>query len=244
MSKHISLKLNKCRVVLFDLEFYVPEKSRVKTGLCYNPWDKSCKLLGGSFFVANPIKDFNLNDDGVMKKIESFWLWDFKDERELIVKIYELLKEALSTVHNAHQKKVSPLLCGIGISSSDVPVLIELFKRYQLLSNAEAFRFQSYFRVIDLSQLAIACFNNSNDYLYPKVKNDLLTKYIPGLKFESGKGVWDLYESKKYTEIMNRVTSEIISTHTVYKCILSDYRNFKTLEKQDKKRVKLESKVV
>ena len=239
----MTLKINKCRIVFFDLEFYVPEASRVKSGLCYNPWDKKCKLLGGAFLVANPANDFQISSEEVLKKTESFWLWDFKDERELLITIYELLKKALLVVHNAHQKRVSPLLCGIGISSSDVPILIELFKRYQILSNVEAFKFQSHFRVIDLSQLAIVCFNNSNDYLYPKVKNNLLSKYMPGKRFDSGKSVWDLYESGKYAEINSRVIDEIASTHTVYKCILSDYRKFKRLEKDEKRNAKLECQV-
>ncbi|TMP13706.1 hypothetical protein CWC04_18610 [Pseudoalteromonas sp. S2893] len=239
----MKLKVNKCRIVFFDLEFYVPESSRVKTGLCYNPWDKKCKLLGGSFLVANPENDFQISEGEVLKKTESFWLWDFKDERELLVTIYELLKKALLVVHNAHQKRVSPLLCGIGISSSDVPILIELFKRYQILSNAEAFKFQSHFRVIDLSQLAIACFNNSNEYLYPKVKNDLLRKYIPNKNFASGKSVWNLYETGKYGEINSRVVEEIAATHALYKYILSDYRKFKRLEKNDKTNFKLEDQV-
>lgn len=243
MSKHIALKINKCRIVFLDLEFYVPVTSRVETGLCYNPWNENCKLIGGAFLVANPAKDFDITDEEVLKKIESFWLWNFKDEQELLKNIYELLKRTLSLVHDAHQKKVSPLLCGIGITSSDVPTLIELFKRYKILSNAEAFKFQSDFRIIDLSQLGIACFNNSNSYLYPQVKSNLLNKYMPDKKFESSKSVWDFYESNDHAAISSRVNDEIAATHTVYKCILSDYKKFKALEKEEKYRVKLDSQV-
>ena len=155
------------------------------------------------------------------------------------ISVYKFIKPQ----HKAHKKKVSPLLCGIGISSSDVPVLIELFKRYKILSNAEAFRFQSNFRVIDLSQLGIVCFNNGNDFLYPKIKNELLNKFMSGTKFESGKSVWDLYESKDYTGITERVNDEIISTHHIYKSLLSEYRGFKRLEKEEKRRIKIAEKV-
>jgi len=243
MSNHLRLELSKCRIVFFDLEFYVPESNRVNTGLCYNPWDKGSRLLGGSFFVANPKRDIKCSTHTVANNIQSFWLWNYQSEKDLLSEIYELLKNTLSLVHKAHKKKVSPLLCGIGISSSDVPVLIELFKRYKILSNAEAFRFQSNFRVMDLSQLGIVCFNNGNDFLYPKIKNELLNKFMPGTKFESGKSVWDLYESKDYTGITERVNDEIISTHHIYKSLLSEYRGFKRLEKEEKRRIKIAEKV-
>ena len=74
----MTLKINKCRIVFFDLEFYFPEASRVKSGLCYNPWDKKCKLLGGAFLVANPANDFQISSEEVLKKTESFWLWTLK----------------------------------------------------------------------------------------------------------------------------------------------------------------------
>ena len=240
MRKPIRVNIDRCRVVLFDLEFYVPETSRRSTGLCYNPWDKSCKLIGGSFISANPKTDFDLPEEKIIKKVSSLWLWDHKDEKELCVKIYELLKSTLDIVHKAHEGRVSPLLCGIGISSSDIPVLFELFKRYKILSNSEAFFFQSCFRIIDLSQMAIPCFNNTTNYLYPKVKNDLLQKYMTGKKFSSGKSVWELYEQKNHTLIEERVIDEVVSSHVIYKSIIADYRYFKKLEKDEKVRRKLE----
>ena len=61
--KYIRIKLNKCRVIFFDLEFYVPEKLRGNKGFVYNPWDKKCKLIGGAFFAANPVRDFKRESD-------------------------------------------------------------------------------------------------------------------------------------------------------------------------------------
>ena len=67
--KYQKININKCRIIFFDLEFYVPERSRTKTGFCYNPWDKSCKILGGSFLIANPEKDFGLAELDANKKL-------------------------------------------------------------------------------------------------------------------------------------------------------------------------------
>lgn len=232
---HYKLKLGKCRTVFFDLEFYVPESARVETGFCYNPWDKSCKLIGGAFLIANPDKDIRISTDQVQKRIKTVWRWECRTEKELVQKIYNMLNEALTVVHKAHQGKLAPILSGIGITTSDVLILCDLFRRYQILDNAGTFRFMNKFRVIDLSQLAIGMFNTNNDFLYPKVKNDILNKYQHGKKFESGTSVWALYEQKKFDEIESRVIDEIISTHHCYRGMISDIQRFRSLDVQAKK---------
>lgn len=232
----------KCRVIFFDLEFYVPVESRAKTGFSYNPWDESCKILGGSFLTANPEKDFGISEESILRKTKSLWLWEHGSERELLYKIYITLKDVRDYVHQAHDGAVSPILCGIGITSSDVPILFELFKRFNILSNQEAFSLQNSFRVIDLSQLAVATFNNSNNFLYPKTKNHILNKYLPSTRFDSGKSVWDLYEANDYDKIQSRVLAEVFSTHKCYELIYSDLNKFKILEVNDKKRKSLERK--
>lgn len=243
-SRRIRTKISKCRVVFFDLEFYVPEASRSENGFCYNPWDKSCKILGGSFLLANPVKDFDITESDVLKKTKSLWLWEHPSEKELLQQIYNLLKGAYDTVRDAHDGAVSPILCGIGITSSDVPILFELFKRFKILTNSEAFSFQNGFRSIDLSQLAVATFNNPNKLLYPKTKGHILNKYLPDTKFETRKSVWELYELKNYEAIQSRVLSEVYSTHRCYELIKSDIDKFKSLELSHKKREKAASKIL
>ncbi|WP_223513040.1 hypothetical protein [Pseudomonas sp. GL-B-19] len=238
------IRIEKCRVIFFDLEFYVPENSRSELGFCYNPWDKGCKFLGGSFLVANPEKDFHISKSEISRKTQSLWLWGHDSERELLERIYLILKTAHDKVRDAHGGTVSPVLCGIGITSSDIPILFELFKRFQILTNQEAFKFQNSFRVVDLSQLAISTFNNPNNFLYPKTKSHILNKYMPGTKFETGKTVWQLYESKSYEEIQQRVVSEIFSTHRCYELIKADLEVFKCLELRNKKLEKSKAKTV
>ncbi len=236
--RHITIKLNKCRVIFFDFEFYVPEKGRSKHGFCYNPWDETCKFLGGSFLLANPEKDFETTELRISNKIQSHWLWDHQSESKLIESIYVLLKSALDVVHKAHDGAISPILCGIGVTSSDVPIIFELFKRYKILTNAEAFVFLNKFRVVDLSQLSISTFNNSNYFLYPKSKNHILNKYLNEKKIETGRSVWDLYESEDFDGIEARVIDEVVSTHKCYELIKKDFDKFKNLETVEKKRAK------
>ncbi len=234
MNSYRKINLNQCRIIFFDLEFYVPENHRHHKGICYNPWIKDCRLLGGSFFSANPKTDFQLNAhlSTKQKSIKSFWLWREKNEAELIKKIFNHLNSLL--IHK--EKNGDLLLCGIGITTSDVPVLIDLFKRYRLLTNQEAFRFQNQFRMIDLSQLAIGCFNQSTDFMYPKIKNDLVNKFTSYPSFASGKEVWGLFENKSYSQIETRVIKEIIITYDIYNSLLAHFRHFKKLELIEKKR--------
>ncbi len=240
MHNYPHFSLNQCRIVFFDLEYYVPQKHRRQSGLNYNPWLKECKLLGGTFFNANPSTDIQCDSESIIKskRMKSFWLWNEKNEAALVKKIFEYLNQIKQTMHRATNGNLSPLLCGIGISASDVPALIDLFKRYRLLTNAEAFRFQNSFRIIDLSQLSIACFNPSNAFIKPKTKNELLTKFKHKQTFESGKNVWSLFENKRLKLIESRVVDEIIATHHIYKQLLLSFRQFKQLEEKEKKRQK------
>jgi hypothetical protein len=236
----VKLKPWKCRTVFFDLEFYVPECSRKDVGLNYNPWDKKSKLIGGSFLSVNPEVNFTQTDKKNKNEIKSFWIWNYNSEKELLNDIYSFIKKNSDVVRKAHQERHSSILCGIGITSSDIPVLFELFKRYQILSNSEAFTFQNELRSLDLSQLALMSFNCKSDYLYPKTKNDILNKYQHGKKFECGTSVWGLYENKSFSDIEERVIDEVMCTFFAYKSILEDIRKFKTLEAHEKKRVRLE----
>ena len=231
---HYKLKLGKCRTVFFDLEFYVPEASRLEKGFSYNPWDKRCRLLGGSFFTANPSKHFDLSEERLKKQITSLWLWDHDSEKALLQAIYELLNSALQIVSQAHDDKLTAILCGIGISTSDILVLTDLFKRYKILDNGEAFAFMNKFRILDLSQMAVGLFNANIDFIYPKVKNDLLNKFVTGQKFESGTSVWEMYEKKEYQVIQDRVVDEIVATHQCYREIVLGIRHSKAAVKRVK----------
>lgn len=230
--KKISRKVSACRTIFLDFEFYVPEKDRLKNGFCYNPWNKNCKFLGGSFLAAHPFNDLKYSSKNIEKKIKSFWLWDYKSEKELLTDIYLFLKEILEEVRVYNTTTLSPVLCGIGIVSADIPILFSLFQRYQILTNEEAFNFQHQFRVIDLSQLVIGTFDNKTKFLYPAAKNKIMQKYFPGKKFEDGRIVWKLFEKKNFKLIESRVLDEIISTRLCYLRTVSEFNYFKDLQKE------------
>ncbi len=78
--------LRKCKTIFFDLEFYVPEQLRESNNFNYNPWDKHCKLIGGSFLVVSGYSSGNIDQNKLFKRIKSFWIWNFSSERQLIKK--------------------------------------------------------------------------------------------------------------------------------------------------------------
>ena len=236
---HARPKLKKCRTIFFDLEFYVPPESRKENQLNYNPWDKKCEFLGGSFLTIIPATESSLSSERAKKKIKSFWLWDYDSEKEILTAIYTFLKSHADVVRQAHNGTISPILCGIGITTSDIPVLMELFKRFKIQTNSEAFEFFSKFRVIDLSQLAIGVINNSTPFMYPVRKHVILAKYLNGKSMKPGESVWQLYESKDHDGIVQRVNEEVIASYIGYKKIKADFDLFKELEKENKIQTRL-----
>ena len=223
------------RIIFFDLEYFVPKYLRNSQSFSYNPWHSGCRLLGGSFYVASPATDLHDELDDSDYKLDSFWLWNYPSEETLVEAIFLLLKESSEHLTKISNHRKSPLLCGIGITCSDVPTLMELFKKYGFLSKKEAFVFQNSFRVLDLSQAALGAFNNSTNLLYPLPKNTLLSKFVPGTIFESGREVWGLYDSKAFSEIESRCRDEVICTHRCYVRLLENIRYLKNAEQQDLK---------
>lgn len=235
----IRTNLNKCRIIFFDLEFYVPKKNRKEIGLSYNPWEEDSLLLGGTFLEMNPKKD-NLNkyNKTLKNEVKNMWLWNYETERKLIIDIYRYLVDIVKLVEKAHKGTKSAILCGIGISASDIPIIFELFKRYKILNGKDSFRFLNKFRFIDISQLAIPLYNNKTNFLYPKSKNDMIKRFNIGSIFKSGTSVWDLYESNNLEQIIDRTENEIILTYKLYCKIVFQGREYKRLEQNNNKRIK------
>ncbi len=235
---HKAIQTDKARVIFFDLEYYVPKKNRKPHGLNYNPAVAGNMLLGGVFYSANPVSDLAPSGHSQMKKMKSFWLWQHKTEQQLLRAIYEYLKQIKGEVFKHLGDRVSPVMCGIGISNSDLPVLNHLFNKHLTDTSDKLFEFQNSFRVIDLSQLAIAAFNHNGPFLYPKTKNEVTSKFLSGKRMEDGRSVWELYEREEFGKIEARVIEEISLTISCYKAIKENFDLFKQLELKHKKELK------
>lgn len=229
--------IDESKIVFFDLEYYVPEnmRSKEKKGLIYNPWQDGTKLISMSYIVADPKLDLG-KESNAESKIINLSLWNYVDEKDFVLDIYTTLKKIQTEALNMTLYKVSPLLCGIGILNSDIPTLNDLYVKHSILSNEEAFIFQSNFRYLDLSSLMISLIGNSTRLVYPKEKKEIFEYYDIDEKFESGKKVWDMYENNYFSEIINRVNNEVKYTYQCYKEIRRELDYNIMLNRQDKKR--------
>lgn len=235
----ISIELVKSITVILDLEFYAPENARKCYGqLSYNPWNKDCLLLGGCFLTLNGTNAIKSPLHIINQQIEGLWLWQNRTERELVEKILTTLQQAALSVRKVNKGRRSAVLCGIGITTSDVLVLFELFKRYKLLTNVEAFELMNSFRIVDLSQVAIPFVKPKTGTLYPAIKDDLMHRYLNGESFESGREVWDMYERGHFDVIQRRCQEEVLATYRCYMGIHQEIRKVQSLMKKAKRKPK------
>lgn len=216
----MKVDLTTAKILFFDLEYYVQENRRNVKGLKYNPWSGICSFIGGGFLSYTPNQSMKIEDTAIKSKIDCFLAWNYENERKLVVDIFKYLMDIFDDVEYGKSKGVYPVLCGIGITHSDVPALIELAKKHNIFTPEEAFSFQSRFRTVDLSVYSIGLFRSNKNFVYPQRKNTILNKIFPDKKFESGTSVWDLYENAEYGVIEDRVKSEVTSTF----CLLRDIR--------------------
>lgn len=228
--------LSKGYVLFFDFEFYVPKKNRNKIGLQYNPYDEDSLFLGGYIYTTNFKDEFDFHNFN--KFVDSFFIWNYPNEKNLINSIYIYLKKIMDEVKNNTNNKISPNLCGIGITHSDIQILIQLIIKHRILTPYEAFEFINNFRSVDLSVLGLGAINNPDMNLYPRTKNQLVKSHFPEKKFESGKIVWDLYENRKFKSIEKRVKHEIVFTYELYKLLSRDFNYSNKLKKSEINRKK------
>lgn len=207
------------KILFFDLEYYVPPEGRQVKGLKYNPWNEGSLLLGGSFLMCDPD---DLKKECYDKDIKSCFLWNYASEEELVKEIFSLLTGFKESVTKRSKNKISPILSGIGIITSDIPVLLELFKKYLLVTERDAFTFQSGFKVLDLSTLTLPFFPAGSNLLYPKIKKEILSRFMNGVTFSSGTVVWDLYDKGEMGLIEKRVKEEVSALRICYREILRE----------------------
>ena len=133
------------KIIFFDLEFYVPTADRKRPsprGMTYSPMRSGHKILGGTFQVFFPMT-------GAAGKCHSFWEWEAGSEQATLGLIFSLLEKewrALEKKENAG----SLMLCGIGISHSDVPALLTKLIHHAVSSKERIYDVLCGCRQIDL----------------------------------------------------------------------------------------------
>lgn len=221
----------KTKIVFFDLEYYVPPSDRERkttSGMLFSPHLDGHKILGGSFTTYYPFLDKSENPVG-------FWEWSLGSEEVVVKAIFRHLEDQWKSIE-AKNRAGSLMLGGIGISHSDVAVLLV---RCMAHSVAEPSRIHDVLfgcRQIDLSLTTYCQFSFNKAYFsYPKSKSQLYQKYLGSGPLESGKSVWDMYEKTEYKLIEQRCDEEVETSLAIYKGMFkAKAENVKSLKKLKK----------
>ena len=225
---------DKTKILFFDLEYYVPQASRERKtpgGMTFSPVLREHKILGGTFQTYFPMLDR-------LDPPRQIWEWRSGSEKAALQEMLLLLKREWSSIER-ERKHGSLMLCGIGISHSDVPALLAKMTAHNLESPDRIYDLLCGCRQIDLSTATYCQFSFNHSYFsYPKSKSHLYQKYLGGKTLESGKSVWDLYDARDYKAIEARSTEEIVDSIVIYKAMFDHKkridRDLARLKKIDK----------
>lgn len=205
------------KVIFLDLEYYVPPSDRARktpTGMLFSPFRPGHLVLGGTFMTYFPIQDRFLPP-------VSIWSWKEGSEKAALAKIFALLQKEWHIVESK-EGLGSLMLCGIGISHSDVPTLISKLVINVVADPVRITDVMCGFRQIDLTTATYCQFAFNNSYFaYPKTKSQLYQKYLDGKKMESGKSVWELYEAKNFRAIEDRCIEEVTDALAIYRAMFT-----------------------
>lgn len=233
----LHFKPDKTKIIFFDLEYYVPEESRKRStpsGMVFSPVLPGHKILGGTFQTYYPLLDR-------IGPARNFWEWSHGSEQSVLSEIIALLEKEWASIER-DTSHASPMLGGIGISHSDIPILLAKITSYGLAKNERIFDLICGCRQIDLSTATYCQFSFNNKYFsYPKSKAHLYQKYLAGKIIESGKSVWELYEKRDHPAIQSRCESEVADSISIYKSMFDhkrlidrDLSKLKRMEKEAK----------
>ena len=203
------------------------------SGMKFSPTLPGHKIIGGVFMTYYPMLD-------TCEPPVSIWDWNTKSEKILLTKIFNLLEQEWRGIENKEHLG-SLMLSGIGISHSDLPALSAKLNEHSVSSPKRIYDVLYGCRQIDLSVATFCQFGFNNAYFaYPKPKSALYQKYLNGKTMLSGTSVWDLYESKRYSEIEARTLDEVNDCFLIYKSMFDlkkkNDSSLKRLIKLDKAR--------
>ena len=216
-------------MLFFDLEFYVPKEERNLQGnkgesRREGPLANPAHFILGGHFILKSLTSKDIENE------KSFWLWNYKDEKELLIDIMKYFESEFNRQQNNHdnilQKRVQDIVtCGIGISRVDLPCLYIKSNQYQIAPKQKLFEIFLKTKCIELSNIAAFLFPKE-PILYPKTANEITKKLFPKSKYKpSGKIVWDYYDNGDLNAISQRCEQEVKDIVKIYKKLQNLIRN-------------------
>lgn len=201
------------KVVFFDLEYYVPVEDRTRkapSSMKFSPYLPGHKILGGTFQTYLPMTD-------ELRPPVRIWEWTAGSEKRVLEEILALLKCEWKGLERGDRGSL--MLCGIGISHSDVPALLAKMNMSLIDQPTQIYDYLSGCRQIDLSTATYCQFSSKTRYFsYPKSKAMLYNKYLAEpSNVAPGTSVWDDYEAGRFRVIEARTQLEVDHTVSIYK---------------------------
>ena len=195
-------------VIYFDIECYVPqdERKKSKASMKFNPCKTRDFVLGGVFKRSFPLQN-------KIEQPREIWNWKPTEEKNTLSEIYSFFAESWKLLEGKTDQNPDLILIGTGISRHDIPTLYMRSVMHNI-DNQEAL-YETYFKtkVVDLGDVGILLFrDNPRIYpMYPKTTNALMSRLnlLSQSRKDSGKNVWELYESGQYDAIKERTKSEV-----------------------------------
>jgi len=193
--------------LVFDLEAFVPPLDRKrKTGasLAVNPYREGHTLLGGVVYGSRPL----MNE--VVLDYSHHWIWREGGEKEVVSSFYNIFADMWSGLKTKKMIQADPVVCGIGISTFDMPFLLTKCLQYEVAPPEEIYETLGKCRVVDLSVAGIGFVPTHNPILHPCTHNQLANALLPKRESKpTGKKVWDMVDAKDYAAVERRCEGEV-----------------------------------
>lgn len=206
----------KTQIIFFDLEFYVPKEDREgRMGLKANPYRTGHFLIGGTLHRYFPLVHKRNHDS-----IKEFWIWNYKNEAEMMKDIIAFIEESWSIIYKK-DNQAELFYSGIGISRVDIQYLFAKAKLLGIKTEEELFNLFYKGRFLDFETIVIPYFKNKDNMMKTKTTKDMLSKF----KIERERGpsisVWDQYDAGEYEKIRERNVNEVSDLPVIYQAILT-----------------------
>lgn len=223
------------KVVFFDLEYYVPLEDRDRkspSSMKFSPYLPRHKILGGTFQTYFPMTD-------TLRPPVQIWEWTVGSEKRVLEEILALLKCEWKGLERGDRGGL--MLCGIGISHSDVPALLAKMNTSLIDLSTRIYDYLCGCRQIDLSTATYCQFSSKTRYFsYPKSKATLYNKYLAEpSNVGPSTSVWDDYEAGRFSAIEARTQLEVDHTVSIYKRMFDIRRETEGIVARFKKLQKL-----
>ena len=206
----------KTQIIFFDLEFYAPKEDREgRMGLKANPYRKDHFLIGGTFHRHFPLRETYKFDS-----IKEFWIWNYKDEKEMMKEIIDFIEESWELIYKK-DNQAELFYAGIGISRVDIQYLFARAKILGIRTEDKLFDIFYKGRFLDFESIVIPYFKNKDNMMKTKTTKDILNKFNIERERGPSVSVWDYYDAKEFEKIRERNVNEVSDLPKMYKAIIS-----------------------